>query len=180
MSKATSYEMAQLVRSIQSVSYTHLDVYKRQILRTTAFASLQDSKTVAGKLMVKGEVTLKILYTSVLDETMLETMEYAIPFSQMLDGSDFTDDCLCEVRLQIAGLTIQVKNDYSGEMCIRDSCSMYRTFRRSCARRFWGRSRGNVWWMSVLRPVERPLPLQNRCRTPARSWLLTNIKEKCA
>ena len=30
------------------------------ILRTTAFASLQDSKTVAGKLMVKGEVTLKI------------------------------------------------------------------------------------------------------------------------
>ena len=90
------------------------------ILRTTAFASLQDSKTVAGKLMVKGEVTLKILYTSVLDETMLETMEYAIPFSQMLDGSDFTDDCLCEVRLQIAGLTIQVKNDYSGDKTFFD------------------------------------------------------------
>ncbi|MFR2562895.1 MAG: DUF3794 domain-containing protein [Anaeromassilibacillus sp.] len=58
------------------------------ILRATAFASLgQQSR--GRKLMVKGEVTLKILYSSVLDESMLETMEYAIPFSQMLDGGEF-------------------------------------------------------------------------------------------
>ena len=96
------------------------------ILRATAFASLQDSKAVAGKLMVKGEVTLKILYSSVLDESMLETMEYAIPFSQMLDGGEFTDDCLCEVKLDIAGLTIQVKNDYSGDKTFFDvQASLY-------------------------------------------------------
>ena len=90
------------------------------IMRATAYASLQDSKAVAGKLMVKGEVTLKLLYSSVLDENMLESMEYAIPFSQMLEGSDFTDDCLCDVRLDVAGLTIQVKNDYSGDKTFFD------------------------------------------------------------
>lgn len=90
------------------------------ILRATAYAVLQDSKAVAGKLMVKGEMTLKLLYTSALDESTLETMEYAVPFSQMLDGSDFTDDCLCEVKLSVAGLTVQVKNDYSGDKTFFD------------------------------------------------------------
>lgn len=85
------------------------------ILRSTAYVNLQDSKLVANKLMVKGEVNLKILYSSVLDESMLELMEYAIPFSQMLDCNDLTDDCLCNVKLSVAGLSIQVKNDYSGD-----------------------------------------------------------------
>ncbi|MFR2562896.1 MAG: hypothetical protein ACLS8R_09650 [Anaeromassilibacillus sp.] len=36
------------------------------------------------------------------------------------------DDCLCEVKLDIAGLTIQVKNDYSGDKTFFDvQASLY-------------------------------------------------------
>lgn len=91
------------------------------IIRSDAFAVLQDFKVTSGKLMVKGEVCVKFLYDSTDEESVPETMEFTIPFSQMLDCAGVTDDCLCDVRLEITGLEAQIKNDYSGDKTFFDT-----------------------------------------------------------
>ena len=85
------------------------------IVRADAFAVLQDCKTAAGKLVAKGEVSVKFLYMTAGENNTLETMEYSIPFTQMLDCDGVTDDCTTSVRLSVTDVAAQIKNDYSGD-----------------------------------------------------------------
>lgn len=90
------------------------------LIRTDAFAVLQDCKVIVNKLMITGEVYVKFLYASSENESSLEVMEYAIPFNQMLDCEGASDDCMCDIRLNVAGLEAQIKNDYSGDKVFFD------------------------------------------------------------
>ena len=85
------------------------------IVRADSHAVLQDCKVTAGKLMTKGEVSVKFLYLAPGDAAPMETAEYSIPFTQMLDCGGAAEDCMCFVRFAVAGVDAQVKNDYSGE-----------------------------------------------------------------
>ena len=91
------------------------------ILRSDATVNLQDFKIVANKIMLKGDVELKLLYNSSLDDTLLESMEYAIPFSQMIDVTGIEEDFRCDIRVSVVQTEIQIKNDYSGEKFFFDS-----------------------------------------------------------
>ncbi len=84
------------------------------LIYSCAAVSLQDYKVIPNKVMVKGDVTLRLLYSSSLDSAVLETMEYAIPFSQMLDCGGISEEMECDVRLSVVGTDVQIKNDYSG------------------------------------------------------------------
>ncbi len=104
------------------------------IVRADAFASLQDYSIAANKLMVKGEISLKFLYMPDEENGMPQQMEYTVPFSQMLgcDGADET--CLTDVRVSVAAVETEIKNDYSGEKTFFDtqmklyaSASFYKT-----------------------------------------------------
>ena len=52
---------------------------------------------------------------------MLESMEYAIPFNQMIDVTGIEEDFRCDVRVSVVQTEIQIKNDYSGEKFFFDS-----------------------------------------------------------
>lgn len=91
------------------------------IVRSDAFAVLQDFKITAGKLMVKGDVNVKFLYMASGENNTMETMEYSVPFTQMLDCDGVTDDCLCNVKLGVIGMETQIKNDYSGDKTYFDT-----------------------------------------------------------
>ncbi len=92
------------------------------ILRTDAFAVLQDFKVSAGKLMIKGEVCVKFLYDGT-DENSSEpeAVEFTIPFNQMLDCTGVTENSLCDIRLEVVGIDAQIKNDYSGDKTFFDT-----------------------------------------------------------
>lgn len=90
------------------------------IMRSDAFATLQDFKVTAGKLMTRGEVSIKFLYSSVGENQSAETMEYTIPFSQMLDCDGVAEDSICDVKLNVVGMDVQIKNDYSGDKTFFD------------------------------------------------------------
>ncbi len=90
------------------------------LIRTDAFTSLQDFKIVSNKVMIKGEVYVKFLYSANEKDSALEVMEYAIPFNQMLDCDGVTEDCMCDIKLSVAGMEAQIKNDYSGDKVFFD------------------------------------------------------------
>ncbi|HIR48293.1 MAG TPA: DUF3794 domain-containing protein [Candidatus Caccousia avicola] len=84
------------------------------LLHSSAVVNMQDYKVIQNKLMVKGDVTLHLLYASPSEEYSLETMEYAIPFTQMLDCDGIEEEDRSDVRLSVIGTDVQIKNDYSG------------------------------------------------------------------
>lgn len=85
------------------------------VLRVQADALLQDYKIVSGKIILKGEVQLKLLYAAGIDTVSLESMEYAIPFSETIDCEGITEDALCDIRLAVSETDIQIRSDSSGE-----------------------------------------------------------------
>lgn len=83
------------------------------LLYSGAVVNLQDYKVIQNKLMVKGDVTLHLLYAA-MENASLETMEYSIPFTQMLDCEGISEEDRSDVRLSVVGTDVQIKNDYSG------------------------------------------------------------------
>lgn len=105
------------------------------VMRSDAFAVLQDFKVAAAKLMLKGEVCVKFLYLPTGENAEPETMEYSIPFTQMIDCDGVTEDCLCDIQLDAFDVQAQIKNDYSGDKTFFDTqvkvMATAQVFRRS-------------------------------------------------
>jgi hypothetical protein len=91
------------------------------IVRADAFVVMQECRIAAGKLMTKGEVNVKFLYRVSGETNALETMEYSLPFTQMLDCDGVSDDCFCSVHMEPVSVAAQVKNDYSGDKSFFDT-----------------------------------------------------------
>lgn len=91
------------------------------ILRTDANAQIEEVKTLDNKLILKGSLALKILYQSGLADGMPECMEYAVPYSQMLDCPGVSDTCACDVQLDVITVNVQMKSDSSGENMLLDT-----------------------------------------------------------
>ena len=68
-----------------------------------------------GKLMVRGEVQLKVLYATDLREGLPEFMEYALPFQQLIDCGRVEDTAQPEVSVSVMSAAVQVKSDSTGE-----------------------------------------------------------------
>ena len=49
-----------------------------------------------------------------MENASLETMEYSIPFTQILDCEGISEEDRSDVRLSVVGTDVQIKNDYSG------------------------------------------------------------------
>lgn len=85
------------------------------ILRTEAKALVTDYKSISNKLMLKGDVTVKILYLADIDSGACETMEYTIPFSQVIDTDGITENSVAHINLEILTHNTRIKNDMSGD-----------------------------------------------------------------
>ncbi len=112
------------------------------ILKTDASIIEEDVKLITGKMIVKGVVRLKTLYTAALPSMQPALMEHAIPFTEILDlpgteeGMAYTldyavTDVYCEVdeddesrRRFGAEVTMEIHAETmrEGEMEILDDC----------------------------------------------------------
>lgn len=73
------------------------------VIRSSAVLSATDKKIISGKLIVKGEAALNVLYTC---EGGLETMQFTLPYSQIVDMDGLSEEYQCSVRAQTASLDI--------------------------------------------------------------------------
>ncbi len=86
----------------------------RCIIRYDAQAKITDSKIMVGKLMVSGELTLKILYSAQNNDS-LQTVRYQLPFSQLIEVEGISDECDCESKVCISHFEIKPRTLASGE-----------------------------------------------------------------
>lgn len=86
----------------------------RCVIRYDAEAVITDSKILAGKSVVKGDLKLKLLYAPE-ENTVPQTIRYQIPYSQLIEIDGISDGCECESKVSIAHLEVKPRVSASGE-----------------------------------------------------------------
>jgi len=76
---------------------------------------VDDVKTIAGKAIVKGEVLLKALYMSDKSTGEMDSMEFSVPLSSVLDFEGLDENCTTGVTLEVIDADLVVKYDNEGE-----------------------------------------------------------------
>ncbi|ADU27270.1 DUF3794 and LysM peptidoglycan-binding domain-containing protein [Ethanoligenens harbinense] len=106
------------------------------VIQTDAVAVVQDYKLISNKVIAKGEIRLKTLYSAETEdgEGGVEVMEHAIPVSQIIDLPGVDEDCGCTLRLIPGVVNSTAQPDGEGEnrkldvqMTVTAEVSAYRT-----------------------------------------------------
>ena len=83
----------------------------QSIIRSDVKTNLTDCKSISNKLMLKGDIILRILYSTDLETGMLDYADFNIPFSQMLDVDGVSDECICDTGIDVLNYEIKIRND---------------------------------------------------------------------
>ena len=88
---------------IATVLYSNVDV------------SITDTKAVTGKLMVNGEINLKMFYLSDVESGETGKIDYLLPFNQIIDCEGIDEDTINCVSCEVMSYDIRLKNDMLSE-----------------------------------------------------------------
>lgn len=86
----------------------------KNILRFDANSSVKETKIVKDKAVVKGELTVNILYCTE-ESKAPNCVKTVLPFSQIVDVTGITEDCLCDTKSEIAFIDVKPRNSVTGE-----------------------------------------------------------------
>ena len=102
-----------------------------QVLRTDVQLLGGDTRIIAGKLAAKGDAVVRLLYSC---QGGMESMQFTLPYSQIVDLEGVDDTFSCTVRPELADceITPAAKNDgearsFQCELSIRLVCTAVRT-----------------------------------------------------
>ncbi|MBR5513925.1 MAG: DUF3794 domain-containing protein [Ruminococcus sp.] len=82
------------------------------IIRCDTKISAIEKKIISGKLLAKGDVSIKILYAA---EKSPEPLELTLPFSQIVDMDGIDETFICNVSAKTSGCNIALIADKNGE-----------------------------------------------------------------
>ncbi|MDR0884363.1 MAG: DUF3794 domain-containing protein [Oscillospiraceae bacterium] len=91
-----------------------------QILHTQGVAVAQDLKAIANKMLLKGELQLKVFYLPDGGGSEPAVLDYAIPLSQIVEVEGIDEDCTHETQLTVPSLELTPRADASGERRLLD------------------------------------------------------------
>lgn len=85
------------------------------ILSSDVKANIVDYKVVSEKLMLNGELCVKLLYLSEIEKGEPQQLDYIVPFSQIIDCENLSDDGVTCVSLNVMCFDIHLKSDMLSE-----------------------------------------------------------------
>lgn len=85
------------------------------ILNTDVKISVTDVKSVTGKLMLNGELNLKMLYLANLESGETEKLDYILPFNRIIDCEGVDEETVNCVNCSLLSYDIHLKNDMLSE-----------------------------------------------------------------
>ncbi len=83
----------------------------QSVIRSDITTAKGEWTPVSGKLMYKGELLVKLLYLTDLDNGKTDSMEYSIPFSQVIDISGISDESKLAVRAEVMSHSITLRSE---------------------------------------------------------------------
>ena len=85
------------------------------IIRCDGHAVVQDYKVVKGKIVAKGELVVRTLYAGDDAANRLQSVEPAVPVSQLLELDGVDEDTQCDVRFNVDDVKVEAESDSDGE-----------------------------------------------------------------
>ncbi len=83
----------------------------QSVIRSDVIITKGETNSVSGKLMYKGELLVKLLYLTDLDHGKTDSMEYSIPFSQVIDLGNITGASKIAVRSNVMSHSISLRSE---------------------------------------------------------------------
>ena len=84
-----------------------------EILKIDARICGTDYKSVTGKVVIKGEIGVCVLYTN--EDMEVEFTEAELPFTEILDSEEITEDTVCELEYDISDIDAVIEEDSDGD-----------------------------------------------------------------
>lgn len=84
------------------------------IIRYSGEVSIKESKLIAGKVMVKGELSISLLYCN--DDGEIDSIKETIPFGQMIEAETATENCGTDTTAALSSFEIKPKSDSEGKL----------------------------------------------------------------
>lgn len=81
------------------------------IIRSDVSLVMDEYRSMSGKVMVKGQAIVKILYMCDISSGQIEVMEYSIPFNQVVDVPGITEKSKCVVNLEVLSSEEQIEEN---------------------------------------------------------------------
>ena len=85
------------------------------ILHSSVSVNITDSKAVTGKLMVNGEINLKMLYITDVESGDTAKIDYILPFNQIIDCEGIDENTVNCLNCEVMSYDIRLKNDVVSE-----------------------------------------------------------------
>lgn len=85
------------------------------ILHSEVSVSVTDSKAVTGKLMINGEINLRLLYLADVQTGETGKIDYILPFNQIIDCKGIDENTINYVSCQVLSFDTRLKNDMLSE-----------------------------------------------------------------
>ncbi len=86
----------------------------KSVLRSVALPMLSETKVVSNKMLVKGDLQLSL--TLCCEDGSIVKREHTMPISQIVDCEGVSEGCVCDVKLDVSSLDVQLKPDENGEL----------------------------------------------------------------
>lgn len=99
-----------------------------QIVRSYASAVIEDTKAVSGKILIKGELTVKTLYIAETNDNELQTTEHTMPINQIVEVEKADDESINIIKLVISDLAVSAKSDAAGALRLLDAGAEIRAY----------------------------------------------------
>lgn len=81
------------------------------MLASDVSVNITDTKAVTGKLMVNGEINLKLLYLTDVESGETGKLDYLLPFNQIIDCEGIDENTVNCVSCDLMSYDIRLKND---------------------------------------------------------------------
>lgn len=75
-----------------------------EIVRAECRPTVQESKVMASRVLLKGELMVHLLYKTDPETGALETADYSLPLSQVLEADNLDEDMQCDAQLSCVSL----------------------------------------------------------------------------
>lgn len=85
-----------------------------KIIRADPCATIHSLKAVSGKLLIKGDYAVDILYCADSSDSTVEHLVHTMPISQIADVPDIDENSLCDVVLAPRAIDVELRADSSG------------------------------------------------------------------
>ena len=84
------------------------------LIRSSAAPCITDMKIINGKVLLRGEMQICVLYCGPDNRPVI--MRSGVPFSQVLDIDDASEDCKCSCDIEVAYFEVKPKTTPSGQV----------------------------------------------------------------